>query len=58
MAKVELDAETVDRIVIMGLRNLRDEIAGGKSHHVDDVAADRLRIAAIDVLLCYYGVSS
>ncbi len=55
--KVELDAETLDRITVAGLRDWRESISGAKAKHADDRAADKLRIAAIDILLAYNGAT-
>lgn len=53
--KVELDAESVDRIMICGLRAMRDDIQSDKSKHPEDVAANALRVSAIGVILGYMG---
>ncbi len=53
--KVELDAETLDRITVAGLRDWRESISESEAKHAEDRAADKLRIAAIDILLEYNG---
>lgn len=55
MREIKLDAETVDRIMIDGLRNMRADIAADQSKHSEDVAANRLRISAIDLIIGYMG---
>ena len=55
MRAIKLDAETVDRIMIDGLRNTRADMAADKSRHPEDVAANRLRISAIDLIIGYMG---
>ena len=53
--KVELDAETLDRITIAGLHDWRESISGANAKHAEDRAADAMRVAAIDILLAYHG---
>ena len=58
MEPVFLDRETVDQITIIGLRLILAEVRGKKGLHVDDTSANRLRRAAVDVLLEYLGESA
>ena len=41
--------------MIDGLRNMRADMAADKSRHPEDVAANRLRISAIDLIIGYMG---
>ncbi len=53
---VTIDAETLDRITIAGLRDWREAISETEANHAEDRAADKMRVAAIDILLAYHGV--
>lgn len=53
---VMLDREQVDCLTVMGLRQWKEDIPKTTGNHPDDIAADALRLAAIDVLLAYAGV--
>ncbi len=53
--EVKIDAETLDRITVAGLRDWRETISETKAKHAEDRAADAMRIAAIDILLAYNG---
>ncbi len=53
--EVKIDAETLDRLAVAGLREWRETILETVAKHAEDRAADKMRIAAIDVLLAYTG---
>ncbi len=53
--EVKIDAETLDRLAVAGLREWRETILKTAAKHAEDRAADKMRIAAIDVLLAYTG---
>ncbi len=53
--QVTIDADTLDRITVAGLRDWRVSIRGSKSKHAEDRAADKMRLAAIEILLAYNG---
>ncbi len=53
--QVTIDADTLDRITVAGLRDWRALISGAKAKHAEDRAADKMRVAAIDILLAYHG---
>ena len=57
MTKITLSDEALEAITIDGIKAIRLECETPSSTHPADIAAERMRVAACDVLLAYLGVS-
>lgn len=55
MTKITISAETLDALTIDGLRSIREQCTSEASTHPHDIAADKMRVAACDLLLDYLG---
>ena len=57
MTKITLSDEALEAIAIDGIKAIRLECETPSSSHPADIAAERMRVAACDVLLAYLGAS-
>jgi len=50
-----LNSEEYDAILVAGLRDVRERTTSGTPNHPDDRAYNAILVAALDVVLAYYG---
>lgn len=53
---VPLNSDAYDAILVAGLMDVRERTSQAEPTHKDDIAYNALLVAALDVVLSYYGV--